>query len=121
VTFLLNMNVPRALASLLAAQGHDARHAGDAGLATASDAAIVEAARGMGAVIITHDLDYGHLLSFGGHSVPSVIIMRLTYPRADAMARAILTAWAEIAEPLANGAIVSIEETRMRVRSLPVR
>ena len=62
--FLLNMNVPRELGRRLRDEGHEYRHVGDIGMAQASDVVIVEEARTHGKVILTHDLDYGHLLAF---------------------------------------------------------
>jgi predicted nuclease of predicted toxin-antitoxin system len=69
--FLLNMNLSRELGRLLETQGHTWRHARDAGLAEAADSVIVEIAKANGEVILTHDLDYGHLLAFSGDDRPS--------------------------------------------------
>ncbi len=41
--FLLNMNLPRALGRMLAPAGHEWRHAGDIGMARASDVNILAA------------------------------------------------------------------------------
>jgi predicted nuclease of predicted toxin-antitoxin system len=64
------MNLSRELGRLLESQGHTWRHARDAGLAEAADSAIVEIAKANGEVILTHDLDYGHLLAFSGFDAP---------------------------------------------------
>ena len=64
--FLLNMNVPRELGRRLTAKGHECRHSGDIGMTQASDVAIMEKARANKEIIVTHDLDYGHLLAFSG-------------------------------------------------------
>ena len=120
MNFLLNMNVPRAVAGVLAAHGHRARHAGDVGLAKASDTAVVEDARRCGEVIITHDLDYGHLLAFSGERTPSVIILRLARPDPQDVASSIINALDEIIPALSQGAIVILEDSTMRVRHLPI-
>lgn len=119
--FLLNMNIPRQLGRLLQEQGHSVRHAADVGLASASDHAIVDAARANGEVIVTHDLDYGHLLAFAGTNAPSVIIFRLPQPSVDGMMAALAAAWQNIEQPLIRGAIVVIEDSAVRVRELPVK
>ncbi|MCS6937273.1 MAG: DUF5615 family PIN-like protein [Candidatus Bipolaricaulota bacterium] len=75
--FLLNMNVPRALGQSLVSAGHEYRHVGDIGTAQASDVAIMEEAKANHEVIVTHDLDYGHLLAFSSAPSPSVIIFSL--------------------------------------------
>jgi len=81
MNFLLNMNVPPALGSMLSAAGHACRHARDIGMARAADSAILAEAKSHGECVITHDLDYGELLAFSGDSAPSVITFRLR--RAD--------------------------------------
>ena len=80
--FLLNMNLPRVLGKRLVAAGHLCRHVGDIGLGAASDVEIMVEAGRNHETILTHDLDYGHLLAFSGETAPSVIIFRLrnTHP-----------------------------------------
>ncbi|OGL47465.1 MAG: hypothetical protein A2161_17195, partial [Candidatus Schekmanbacteria bacterium RBG_13_48_7] len=75
--FLLNMNIQPSLANLLDNEGFPSRHVRDIGLAKADDQSIVEEAKRQDEIIITHDLDYGHLLAFSGESKPSVIIYRI--------------------------------------------
>ena len=70
------MNLPRELGRRLRAKGHDCRHAGDSGLARAKDVEIVEQASANNETILTHDLDYGHLLAFSGEVTPSVVTPR---------------------------------------------
>jgi predicted nuclease of predicted toxin-antitoxin system len=77
MNFLLNMNVNRDMAAQLKKRGHVCRHAGDVGMARATDAEIVAEAKKTREVILTHDLDYGHLLAFSGEEGPSVVILRL--------------------------------------------
>jgi predicted nuclease of predicted toxin-antitoxin system len=118
--FLLNMNVPRDLGERLAVAGHSYRHAGDIGLAQANDGAIVSEAAARGEVIVTHDLDYGHLLAFSGASGPSVITIRLHNAAAAHVAVRILDGWKQIEGPLQEGAIVTLEDAAFRVRRLPI-
>ncbi len=70
--FLLNMNIPPALGPVLTSEGHAWRHVKDLGMSRASDAAILAEAVSRAECVITHDLDYGQLLAFSGHSAPSV-------------------------------------------------
>ena len=71
------MNIPPTFAKLLTDDGFSCLHARDIGLGKSSDNTIVENAKTSNEIIITHDLDYGHLLAFSGDSKPSVIIFRL--------------------------------------------
>jgi len=118
--FLLNMNVPRELGRCLAAEGHGCRHVGDIGIAQASDMAIMEEARGNKEIIVTHDLDYGHLLAFSGKPTPSVIIFRLRNTHPDNMFARLMGAWPEIEKPLLEGVIVVLEDAALRIRRLPI-
>ncbi|HEU0291598.1 MAG TPA: DUF5615 family PIN-like protein [Anaerolineales bacterium] len=72
MNFLLNMNVHRDMTAPLKQRGHVCRHVGDIGMSRATDTEIVAEAKRTGEVIITHDLDYGHLLAFSGERAPSV-------------------------------------------------
>jgi predicted nuclease of predicted toxin-antitoxin system len=118
--FLLNMNVPRELGRRLIAEGHECRHVGDIGMATADDMTIVEEARRNQETIVTHDLDYGHLLAFSGESTPSVIILRLRNTHSDNLFARIIGTWSEIEQPLREGAIVALEDAAFRIRRLPM-
>ena len=118
--FLLNMNTPRELGLRLTDHGHSCRHVGDIGMAQASDTEIVEEAHRQGEVIITHDLDYGHLLAFSGESDPSVIILRVRNTQSKNLAGRIMRAWGEIEAALEDGAIVLLEDATTRVRRLPI-
>jgi predicted nuclease of predicted toxin-antitoxin system len=71
--WLLNMNMPRSLKQLLESVGHQCRHTGEIGLERASDWVVLEEEAREGEVILTHDLDYGRLLTFSGASKPSVV------------------------------------------------
>jgi predicted nuclease of predicted toxin-antitoxin system len=78
--FLVDAQLPPALARRLAANGHEARHVGDAGMASASDTAIWKFAVQSGAAIITKDEDFAQrkVLTEGG---PIVIWIRLPNTR----------------------------------------
>ena len=117
---LLNMNVLPQLASRLVAAGHSCRHAREIGLARAADPEIIRAAKASGEVIITHDLDYGHLLAFSGEAGPSVVILRIRNTHPDALFRKLTECWPEIEDPLHRGAIVAVEDAAVRIRLLPI-
>lgn len=118
--FLLNMNVPRQLGQYLTAKGHECRHVGDIGMARASDLTIVEEARSHEEAILTNDLDYGSLLAFSGEHAPSVVIFRLRNTAADNLFARMMSGWLEMERHLLQGAIVMLEDSALRVRSLPV-
>jgi predicted nuclease of predicted toxin-antitoxin system len=118
--FLLNMNIPRDLGKWLSGEGHECRHLSDIGMYKVSNLEVVEEARRDKEVIITHDLDYGRIITFSGKSSPSVIIFRLrnTHPRN--LLNRIINLWYEIEEPLFEGAIVLVEDFALRIHRLPI-
>jgi predicted nuclease of predicted toxin-antitoxin system len=120
MNFLLNMNIHRDMAALFEKRGHACRHVGDIGMARTKDEEIVAEAKRTGEVIITHDLDYGHLLAFSGESAPSVIILRLRDLRIEEVMARLDSVWKEIESPLQDGAIVSLSDKSFRLRRLPI-
>ena len=73
--FLVDAQLPPALARKLEALGHVAEHVAELGMASASDDAIRHYAAGVGAVIVTKDEDFAvrRLLADG----PSVVWLRV--------------------------------------------
>ncbi len=120
MNFLLNMNVHRDMTALFQRRGHVCRHVGDIGMSRAKDVEIVSEAKRTGETIVTHDLDYGHLLAFSGESAPSVIILRLRDLRTNEIMSRLDAVWREIEPALAEGAVVSISDKSLRIRNLPI-
>jgi predicted nuclease of predicted toxin-antitoxin system len=89
-------------------------------LQRAPDVVLVERARVDGSVVITFDLDFGEILALGVLDKPSVIIFRLTDERADSVNRRLSVVLAERLPDLQSGALILVEDTRYRVRKLPI-
>ena len=92
--FLVDAQLPAALARWLAAEGHRAEHVADIGLASAPDKAIWDYALAAGAIIVTKDEDFSQLkaLKVGG---PTVVWIRLPNTRKQQ-----LLLWFENALPM---------------------
>lgn len=108
------------VAEALAAAGHDAVHVRDYGLQAAPDEAIFDRAAQESRVIISAGTDFGRLLAQRRAARPSVILLR--WPllrRAEEQVTVILANLPGVEKDLAAGAVVVIEETRVRVRALP--
>ncbi len=118
--FLLNMNMSRALGRRLIEVGHECRHVADIAMARASDASILAEARRSHEVVLTHDLDYGHLLAFSGELEPSVIIFRTRNSHSNHLFTRMMGAWSELERPLSEGAIVAVEDATLRIRRLRI-
>lgn len=119
--FLLDQNLSLRLAQLLGDGGHDALHVRSLGLGTAPDAVILDRAAEESRVLVSADTDFGALLATGHRREPSLILFRRERPRRPQPQAALLLSHLDrVAAALDEGAIVVIEEGRIRVRSLPV-
>lgn len=78
--FLVDAQLPPALARWLAAQGHEAEHISDCGLGGAADTAIWNYAAGVNAVIVTKDEDFAQRKALD-RSGPVIVWIRLPNTR----------------------------------------
>lgn len=91
--FLIDAQLPPALARWLVAAGHDAEHVADRGMQAASDTAIWDLALRENAAIVTKDEDFAQRHALTGMG-PAVVWIRLRNTR-----RTELLAWFETALP----------------------
>lgn len=119
--FLADAGISPKTVDFLRRAGHDAVHVSELAMQRASDSAIAERARRDGRVLLTFDLDFGAVLALGVVDRPSVVIFRLSDERADAVNRRLEAILAEQAAALASGALVLVENSRYRIRTLPIR
>jgi predicted nuclease of predicted toxin-antitoxin system len=100
--------------------GHDAVHVRTLGLQRASDEVVAARARDDSRVLVTFDLDFGDVLAVGVLDKPSVIILRLSDQRAEPVNQRLAIVVAERSRELESGTLVLVEDTRYRVRRLPI-
>ena len=118
---LIDNALSLALADGLRAAGFDAVHVAELGLARADDVEVMSHASADGRVLISADTDFGALLSASGACLPSVILLRRASQRHPDRQLGLLLMNLEALRPdLLAGAVVVIEDTRVRVRGLPV-
>jgi predicted nuclease of predicted toxin-antitoxin system len=86
----------------------------------APDADVVAHARADSTVVLTFDLDFGDVLALGVHDKLSVIIFRLSDERPESVNRRFAVILDDCAAVLESGALISVEDTRYRVRKLPI-
>ena len=118
--FLADMGVAQSTAQALREAGHGVTHLSDLGLGRLSDQEILELASREDRVILTFDLDFADLLAAGLQHRPSVVIFRLRTQTPTAVTPCLLAHVADRAPELTDGVIVIVEETRYRLRRLPV-
>ena len=117
---LLDQGLTRSSASLLRAAGLEAVHTGEADLATALDSEILDRAVEQSRVVVTLDSDFHAIVALSGSVGPSVIRIRVEGLRAEAVADLVVQTIELCREDLERGALVSVEDTRIRIRRLPI-
>jgi predicted nuclease of predicted toxin-antitoxin system len=117
--FLVDMNLPPAVAVWLRAEGHDAVHVLDAGFANAPDREIFAHAAEEGRIVVTSDLDFGEILGMAHGAGSGAILLRLRVARQPYLRDRLRVAIVQAAEALEVGAIVLVEDSRIRVRRMP--
>jgi predicted nuclease of predicted toxin-antitoxin system len=117
---ILDQGLPRSTVRHLAPLGIVAEHVGDLGMAAASDEAILDFANKQIAVVATLDADFHQLLAANRATSPSVIRVRIEGLKGDQLATILHQVVNTAGGELAAGAAVSVTESRIRVRLLPL-
>jgi predicted nuclease of predicted toxin-antitoxin system len=118
--FLADVGISMSTAWALRQEGHDTVHLRDEGLQQLPDEQIVEKARMEARTILTFDLDFGDLLASGVTDSPSVIIFRLHNETPSSVNSKLMGVLKQREADLERGAVVVVEDTRYRLRSLPI-
>ena len=119
--FLVDNALSPNLAVGLRAAGYDVVHLRDIGLASASDAEVFQIALADSRVIVSEDTDFATLLALRNAVKPSVLLFRGIQDRSAANLLSLLqTNITAVTGDLDAGAAVVIENTRIRIRRLPM-
>jgi predicted nuclease of predicted toxin-antitoxin system len=118
--FLADAGISPLTVAFLSQLGYDAVHIRTLGMQRAQDAEIVERARADFSVVLTFDLDFGDVPALGVLDRPSVIIFRLADERPASVNERLSAVLAERTTDLESGALILIEDTRYRLRKLPM-
>ncbi len=119
--FLADVGISPRTVEFLTQLEHDAVHARTSNLQRAADRSIIEHARADARIVVTFDLDFGDILALGVMDGPSVIIFRLSDERPASVNPRLSTVLGEQREVLESGALILVEDSRYRVRRLPIR
>ena len=120
VNLLVDMNLSPDWVPVLNDHGWSAIHWSAVGDARASDRTIMEWAVQHGYTVFTHDLDFGTMLALTHATGPSVFQIRAQDVLPDSLEDVVIAALKQHGADLASGAVVVVDESRTRVRILPI-
>ena len=110
---------PRVVAALRA-DGFDAVRVSEVMPACSADQDVLAEAVRLGAVLVSQDQDFAAILAATGATRPSLVNLRVSFVDPERLARTIAAVMRTVPEDLAAGAIVTVDDVRVRVHGLPV-
>ncbi len=114
------MHVSPSTVTFLRTHGHDVLRVNEVMPVTSTDEAILLRALDDERVVLTQDLRFSAILARAGQPAPSLISLRLSSSRIE-FVNAILERVLPLVErDVATGAIVTVEDNRIRTRRLPI-
>ncbi len=120
IRLLADMNISPKTVRVLQQHGWDIVRVSQILPVSASDQEILELARRQNRTVVTQDLDFSALLALGGYDRPSLIILRLSVSDPEAVTDRLLELLPRLEQVLQEGCAVTVEETTVRIRKLPV-
>ena len=118
--FLADMGVSIRVADWMRTQGHDVVHLRDRGLQRLPNGEIFQLGYREKRTIVTFDLDFGEIVAESAGTVVSVVLFRLHDTRTVHVIQRLESVLSQSSEDLARGAVVVVEESRHRIRKLPI-
>ena len=103
--FIVDAQLPPALAVWLAARGYEASHVLDLHLGNATDRAIWDFALSAAATIITKDEDFAHHAS-SASSAPAIVWIRFGNVRTPQLLARLNAVWPEVSDALNRGELL---------------
>jgi predicted nuclease of predicted toxin-antitoxin system len=120
VNVLVDMNLSPDWISVLQRHGWSAVHWSTVGDPRATDRTIMDWAVANNFIVFTHDLDFGTLLALTHAAGPSVLQIRGEDVLPNHMENLVIAALHQHDADLAVGALVVVDESKFRVRALPL-
>jgi predicted nuclease of predicted toxin-antitoxin system len=121
VRLIIDMNLSPRWVAILHDAGIEAVHWSMIGAKNAPDLEIMTFARANDYVVLTHDLDFSAILAATHGDRPSVVQIRAEDIGPEAIAGQVIAAIGQVARDLEDGALLTIDTSRSRLRLLPLR
>ena len=118
---LIDMNLSPRWIGVLTGAGIEAAHWSTLGANNAPDSEIMAYAAAHGYVVLTHDLDFGSILAATHGEKPSVVQIRAADVSPDVIGRQVIIALGQMATELEEGALLTVDPNRTRLRVLPLQ
>lgn len=118
---LIDMNLSPRWVDMFRLAGLESVHWSSIGAAHAPDQEIMAFAREKDFVVLTHDLDFGAILAATQGAKPSVVQIRADDVTPEAMGQPVVRALNQMGRELEEGALLTIDPIRARLRVLPLR
>ena len=119
--FLADMNLSPLTVDALQREGWDIVRVSTLLPANASDAEILLWLVGKTELVITQDLDFSALLALGGHAQPSLITLRLSNTDPSLVTERLRQIVPQSEQALQEGSAVTVDDSSLRIRRLPIR
>ena len=118
---LFDMNLSPGLVDLMVSSGWESIHWSSVGDPKTADRTIMEWGLKNGYCVITNDLDLGDILAVTDARGPSVVQFRTQDVSPAHIKPILLAVLKQYKRYLESGALISVDETRSRIRILPLR
>lgn len=117
---LVDMNLSPRWVGLLNGLGMQAAHWSTVGRANAPDTEIMTYAAANDYVVLNHDLDFSAILAATHGEKPSVVQIRAEDVSPDTIGTQVAAALRQMESELREGALLTVDPTRTRLRLLPL-
>jgi len=104
----------------LEAEGVHSVHWSTIGASSASDKELMAWAKSNSHIVLTHDLDFGAILAATNAYAPSVVQLRFQDLAPSHAKRLVVKVLRDYGRELEQGALISLDEEKARVRILPL-
>jgi len=116
IKFLADENIPLGVTRFLRDRGFDVKEVGGAGIAGASDDAIMTLARKEERIILTSDKHFANILTYQPNSHHGIIRIRIHPPLIDDIIRALDQLMKKFDLNAIGGSLIVLEREGFRVR-----